>query len=48
MQEEINDGWTDATQSETGTLGEDGIMVLDDDMLEEFLGKMQEGDGEEN
>ena len=43
MQEEMNDdGWTDATQSETGTLGPDGIMVLDDDMLEEFLGKIDD------
>lgn len=41
MLEEMNDdGWTDATQSETGTLGEDGIMVLDDDMLDEIIGKM--------
>lgn len=29
-----DDGWTDATQSETGTLNDDNLMVLDDDMLD--------------
>lgn len=39
MNEDANDNWTDASQSDAGTLGEDGLVVLDDDMLDQFLGK---------
>lgn len=48
INEDQNDGWTDATQSDAGTLGENGMVVLDDDMLDQFLGKYNKEESDDD